>query len=653
MFERHGDRIEKQSQALFLGRIEELHHLWSLLDDDGPAVVFVHGIGGIGKTTLMNRFVGEIRQQAVVIQLDCRSIKPSESGFLDAINGAIDTEYAGLEAGVDHLANLGDTVLMVLDTYELFRMMDTWLRETFIPMLHQNIKILILGREAPVMAWNTTPGWQGLFKNLRLEGLGERDAKTLLQVYGAEHDNIAQITHFAKGHPLALKLAAAMLEHRDFNISAFENHQVVAYLAQLYLEDVSDPATRQVLEAASVVRRITRSLLGAMLSSMPPSDSYDRLISLPFVEHGNDGLIIHDMVRHTISSVLKAADPDQYYAYRRAAWRQLQTEFQTIGSSAIWRYTADMIYLIEQPTIHEAFFPNDTHLYAVQRATPDDIDAILAIAMDQCGAEMCERIAFWREHIPSAFNVARSRNENVAGYYCSFRVEEVAAYEWFENDPITYHWWQHLQANPVPPEQQVLFSPHMVAAETGEEPSIVQSAFWLDIKRTYMQYLNIRRVYTMIHNVSFWLPILEELGFQVITGATVELDGRLYTSVVNDLGDGLVMGWLAGLVDAALEIPNDEPLLDVGARELIVEHTRISLTPLEFELMRYLYEREGQAIDRNELLDQVWGYDYAGGSNVVDGMVRSLRRKLGDKATCIETVTGVGYLFRDNEPSKP
>jgi two-component system alkaline phosphatase synthesis response regulator PhoP len=41
----------------------------------------------------------------------------------------------------------------------------------------------------------------------------------------------------------------------------------------------------------------------------------------------------------------------------------------------------------------------------------------------------------------------------------------------------------------------------------------------------------------------------------------------------------------------------------------------------------------------------VWGYDYAGGSNVIEANVRSLRRKLGDRATSIETVRGLGYRF--------
>jgi DNA-binding SARP family transcriptional activator/predicted ATPase len=100
---------------------------------------------------------------------------------------------------------------------------------------------------------------------------------------------------------------------------------------------------------------------------------------------------------------------------------------------------------------------------------------------------------------------------------------------------------------------------------------------------------------------------------------------------------------LAGRPDspAALELDLDE-----GARELLVAGRRVGLAPLEFALLHYLIEREGQAVSRTALLADVWGYSYEGGSNVVDAVVRALRKKLGPCASTLETVTKVGYRFR-------
>ena len=87
-------------------------------------------------------------------------------------------------------------------------------------------------------------------------------------------------------------------------------------------------------------------------------------------------------------------------------------------------------------------------------------------------------------------------------------------------------------------------------------------------------------------------------------------------------------------------------LLDPAGRELVLDGQRIALTPLEFGVMALLESRNGEAVSRDELLRQVWGHGHDGGSNVVDAVVRGLRRKCGDHAAMLETVRGVGYRLR-------
>ena len=77
----------------------------------------------------------------------------------------------------------------------------------------------------------------------------------------------------------------------------------------------------------------------------------------------------------------------------------------------------------------------------------------------------------------------------------------------------------------------------------------------------------------------------------------------------------------------------------------MLDGRRVDLTKLEFDVISYLQQRQGQVVERAALLRDVWGYEYAGGSNVIEANVRSLRRKLGDRAGSIETVRGLGYRF--------
>ncbi|MGH3176666.1 MAG: winged helix-turn-helix domain-containing protein, partial [Streptosporangiaceae bacterium] len=103
-------------------------------------------------------------------------------------------------------------------------------------------------------------------------------------------------------------------------------------------------------------------------------------------------------------------------------------------------------------------------------------------------------------------------------------------------------------------------------------------------------------------------------------------------------------GWLTDLAAREMLI-DDHALLDPDRRQLILDGTRVDLTKLEFDVLQYLHEREGRVVSRAALLRDVWGYDWSGGSNVVEVVISAIRRKLGDNAGSLQTVRGAGYRF--------
>jgi two-component system, OmpR family, alkaline phosphatase synthesis response regulator PhoP len=82
--------------------------------------------------------------------------------------------------------------------------------------------------------------------------------------------------------------------------------------------------------------------------------------------------------------------------------------------------------------------------------------------------------------------------------------------------------------------------------------------------------------------------------------------------------------------------------IDAGRREARVGEEEIQLAPKEFDLLWELLDHRGLVLTRDQLLERVWGYTFAGDTRTVDVHVRQLRRKLGD-ASPIVTVWGVGY----------
>ncbi|NLW79884.1 MAG: response regulator transcription factor [Ruminococcaceae bacterium] len=76
----------------------------------------------------------------------------------------------------------------------------------------------------------------------------------------------------------------------------------------------------------------------------------------------------------------------------------------------------------------------------------------------------------------------------------------------------------------------------------------------------------------------------------------------------------------------------------------------LALTLKEYDLLLMLMERPGIVLNRDVLLEQIWGYTYEGETRTVDVHIRSLRQKLGPAANAIETVRGVGYRFTEDKP---
>ena len=102
---------------------------------------------------------------------------------------------------------------------------------------------------------------------------------------------------------------------------------------------------------------------------------------------------------------------------------------------------------------------------------------------------------------------------------------------------------------------------------------------------------------------------------------------------------------------------DDQPLisgrltLDPSRHAVSWDGEAIALTNREFELLRALMLNRGIVLSRDRLLEQVWDYDYAGETNVVDVYIRYLLQKIDDAygVKLIHTVRGVGYVFRDAE----
>ena len=590
-----GDLLSARDDGADACRDAELARLETCLADTGPLVAWIHGADGHGKSSLLQAFCERAEAAgAATIGIDCRTVEPTAAGLLGALGELLGAPVADVESAAARIASRAGRVVLAFDNYEVFRLADSWLRREFIPALDAGTRVVLVSSEPPAAGWISTPKWRHYLLDLALS-----------------------------------PVADSTPEQR----------------VQSLLDAIGQPDVRRSIDAVSVVRRITRPMLAALCPESSADALYEQLSRLDFVERRRDGLALLDIVREIVAARLQAADPERFRDCQRAAWRVLREQLLHASHADLWRFTADVIYLIENPVIREAFFPSESARFSVEPATPVDQESVMAIAARHESAESLHALDLWWQHLPASFHVVRDGTGSMAGFYCMARPEDLDN-TWMRFDPVARNWQAHLFARGRSAVVPSLFLRRWLSDHDGETPCPVQAAAWVDIKRTYLELRpQLRRVYLALCDLTPYAPVATQLGFEVIEELAAVMGESTCHTALLDFGPGSVDGWICNLVAAELGVEN-RGLLDHAGRELLLDGQRIGLTPLEFGVMALLEGRNGEAISRDELLRQVWGHGHDGGSNVVDAVVRGLRRKCGEHAGILETVRGVGYRLR-------
>ena len=635
--------MDRQSaNTAFVGRDVELSVLLRVLEEHGPRVCFVYGIAGIGKSSLLARFGEECERLGIgVVTVDCRSIEPTEQGFLGGLAAAVPSTTATIKSATDltALADGGPLVVMI-DTYEVFRLADPWLRHELLPALGPEVRVVVAGREPPMLEWAVERGQLGGLEVLPLGRLDDESVETIVRGAGVEDGAAASaIVRVSRGHPLALRLALEARLAGGEMPEADAMPQVVDALAAAFRDGLDDNA-RRALDAAAVPRRITRGVLAAMLGDDTADEALEMLSRLAFVEPTSEGLRLHDAVQSAVVERLRALDPERFRRYRAAAWHYLQTETTGVARHDLDRTTSDLLFLVDNPVVREAMFPTTVHAYSVEPARIEDMSELRSIWHRHDPPAAAHALDLWLERVPGAVRAIHDRTGGIVG--CSIIAEWCDIPHSLErDDPVIAAYARHSALHPLPNGQRTLVVRRSLARDTGDGPSGPQAIGWLDCKRHYFEMRpNLGRTYTGMADPTPFADALAVLGFQFLEPVSFGDDS--YYPAALDFGPESVDGWLSRLAAAELGI-TDRAFLDPEDRSVNLGQRRVQLSPLEFGVLAALSERPGRAVTRADLIEQVWGTNYVGGSNVVDVVVRSLRQKLGPMANRVETARGVGY----------
>jgi hypothetical protein len=588
------------------GRARELALLDRLLAPGGALVAYVHGPAGIGKSTLLAAFEQALAERGV----PCLKV---EGGGVEPTPEALSACFAGRGPGG----------VVMIDDVDRLRLAWTWLRRGFVPALPADARVVLAGRLPPEPGWDADLG--RFFLPLPLRPLDRGTVLSEARDAGLDGPAAGRVWAVSGGHPMVLRLAI-----ESARAGMLDDGAAPAALADAMLA-TADPGLRRLVEAAAIVRRATRPLLAAMLDDAR-LDAFEALAALPFVERDREGHHLVEPVRCAIAERLAAEEPGRHAALRTAAAGWLAARLAAAGAAERWRHMADLLHLVEHPQVRDAFFPPDAPAPPVEPAEAADFPAILAIAEAQEGAAERDAVEAWTRALPHRFSVARAADGGVLAFHCHAHADEEGLDRLAAADPLLAGWRAHLARHPV--VGAALFLRQLLAREPGvDRPE--RAACILDIKRAYIARWDLARIYTAASAESLAAPVMRRLGFR-------PHDGLPGTMIMDLPGAGLV-GWISALVGVVPVAPLPFAFAR-DRREVTVGGVATRLTKREADVLVMLIDRAPAVVTREALIDEVWRRTFVG-SNVVDAVVRTLRRKLGPESGRIETVPKAGYRF--------
>ena len=423
-------RLAAQRRREFVGRMAEVAALRALLEGtrDG-AVLFLHGPGGIGKTTLLGRYADLGRELGRrVVRLDARELPPIASAYLSEI-----AAQCGVDAAEDPTEAVAAVagVLLLIDTTERLASLDRWLREDLLPSLAADAVAVLAGRDPPSVAWRTDPGWHGLVQTIQLANLGRRDSEALLERRGVPSAHHEDALAFTRGHPLALALLADVTAQGGEAAPPAALRGVVDTLLATLVETVPSPQHRRALEACAQVLTTTEPLLAELLAVGDAHEMFEWLRTLSFVETGPRGLYPHDIARDTLGAELRWRHPEQYAEIHRRAGAAYRRQFYRVPPALQQHVLVDYVFLHRDNPVLGPFVTGsaesalDLRSLAATPAVSEERDLVLEMVVRQEGAESARLAAHWMDRQPGSMLLVRGPEGEVFGLMGTVALDRV------------------------------------------------------------------------------------------------------------------------------------------------------------------------------------------------------------------------------------
>ncbi|GHH41041.1 ATP-binding protein [Lentzea cavernae] len=459
---------------------------------DAPIVAYVHGPGGIGKSSLL-------RYAAAQAELAGREVVRVDARFLDADPRRLE------EAAAPACFEPG--AVLLIDTFERSQRLESWLRDTLLFRLAEGAVVVLASRIAPDAGWALDPGWAQVFTALALRPLDAVQSDSLLAARNVAPERRAALVAFAGGSPLALSLAASAPAGEPAG-------DVLTTLVERLVGNVPSGVHQRALDVLAQAYVTREELLRAVLGDEDAATAFSWLRRQPYVETTPQGLLPHDAVRSTLAADLRWRDPERYEEVRtRISVACLNAVRRVSEADALLR-VAEWMFLFRDQAGQADLYDWRAHPHVEDAPlTPADVPEVLRMADESA-------VAHWVRRRPEGFRVYRSEGE-LLGFMAVLRLEAPSPDD-LAADPVVAALWEHVEAA-APLRQGEHWGVRRFAVQSGghQRPSPLMDLVGRRAVAAEMRTPGRAVTFTVFHDVERWRQHLTAAGLHEVVAVEV------------------------------------------------------------------------------------------------------------------------------------
>ncbi len=305
------DTAFDEASERFIGREEELRQFQIWLDDPHPRTQLwdIHGIAGMGKSTLLWQWIGRARRLRIpVVWMDGRSCPKQPVHFLD------------------HLFEITDNVLPLnprikkpwpprflwaVENFGDLELLEGWLREDLIGRLPEDGGLLIVvSRRGLSPHWHVHPVWSSRIRKMRIGPWSLSEVATYCEQLGlVVTDDLQRVLRPLQGHPLSLAVAGEYFL-RQGSVKNQEDYSFLETITAELLREVTDSGLHPFLDILTVLPVANQDMMAMIADPVAiTGQQYRDLGHLSFVQAVPGGMGLHDVVRSQLLAYMKEHNP--------------------------------------------------------------------------------------------------------------------------------------------------------------------------------------------------------------------------------------------------------------------------------------------------------------------------------------------------------